>query len=140
MNTLIPLVLLGGMLSVAVYHEMLSRRIPNWLTFPGMILGLSASWLFGGIPGVIASAGGLLTGMAAFIVFYLFGGVGGGDVKLMAAIGAVMGWRVVLPTIFWVAIIGGLISMVALIRGQRGVPYGLAIAAGTWIAIIVTLT
>ncbi len=77
------------MLAVAVYVELKERRIPNWLTLSGMALGLliaymnhlrwfralwDCSWV-----------------LVISFIFYVFGGVGGGDAKLMGAAGALMG-------------------------------------------------
>jgi prepilin signal peptidase PulO-like enzyme (type II secretory pathway) len=50
---------------------------------------------FDGVPGALFSLGGLVTGLGLFLFFYLSGGIGAGDVKLMAAVGAMVGplWR-----------------------------------------------
>lgn len=76
---------------VAAVHDLLTKKIPNWLTGPGIVLGVLLHLVLGGV----AQAGwsilaGLLAG-ALFLLFFLAGGMGAGDVKLIAAIGCLVG-------------------------------------------------
>lgn len=74
-------------------HDLLTRRIPNWLTFPALLLGVAAQcWLFGWAGGADALLGALL-GFALYFPIHFFGYMGAGDVKLLMAIGACLGWR-----------------------------------------------
>jgi prepilin peptidase CpaA len=85
--------LLGGV------HDLLSKKIPNWLTLPGMVLGIAAqAWFFGGA-GALNGALGLLLGFALFFPMYALGYMGAGDVKLLMAVGAWLGWG----SCLWVA-------------------------------------
>src|ERR1041385_7904954 len=84
------LLVLGLVLIVAVYFEMKERRIPNWLTILGMGLGLLIAYLHS-TAAFWSSVGGLVIGFGFLFIFYVFGGIGGGDVKLMGAAGALMG-------------------------------------------------
>ncbi|MCE9614437.1 MAG: A24 family peptidase [Lentisphaerae bacterium] len=152
------LVVLALLLSVAVYTELTAARIPNWLTLVGLTFGL----LFGALPGGLtleSSFMGLLTGFGVLFIFYVFGGMGGGDVKLMGAVGSLIGYPMIISALVYTAIIGGVmaLSLVAS-RGVTGlcrwaragggaggaaaaqtpapparltVPYALAIASGT---------
>lgn len=87
----IIIVALALLLMMAICTDLLSSRIPNWLTFAAMGVALvSHAWL-GGIPEVIVSLAGLATGFGLFVIPYAFRGIGAGDVKLMAAIGAMLG-------------------------------------------------
>jgi prepilin peptidase CpaA len=82
---------LALLLVIAACTDLVSSRIPNWLTFPAMGGALvSHAWL-GGIPEVFVSLAGLAVGCGLFVIPYAFGGIGAGDVKLMAAIGAMIG-------------------------------------------------
>ena len=162
MPTLLVLALL---LMVAVYVELKENRIPNWLTLSGMALGLLLGYLRGTTV-FWSSLGGLAIGFGFFFVFYVFGGVGGGDVKLMGAAGALMGADLVKPALFYTAVLGAFLAVLIVIWRkdfwvrlglwfrrlafwhQRPdaaaaepapitVPYGLAIAAGCLLAIII---
>ena len=138
-------VFLPILFAFACYGEVRSRRIPNWLTGAGMILGLGAAFIGGGI----------------LLPFCLLGVVGGGDMKLMAATGAIVGYPLVLRVMTDVCLAGGLLAvgimawngillttfanafkiLFGMPKASKGlkrppmVPYGLAIAAGTLYAV-----
>jgi prepilin peptidase CpaA len=82
-----------GLLLVAAVIDVRQRRIPNWLTFGLILSGLARAAAFG-IPGGPANAlAGLLAGAAVPLVLFILGALGGGDVKLLAGIGAWVGPR-----------------------------------------------
>ncbi|MDT8380549.1 MAG: A24 family peptidase, partial [Desulfotignum sp.] len=85
------LVFLGVVLVIAAYTDIASQKIPNVLTFPAMILGVGYHFITYGLPGLTFSLAGLSSGFALLILFYFMGGMGAGDVKLMAVVGAVLG-------------------------------------------------
>src|SRR4051812_12918709 len=78
------------------------RRIPNWLTLAGVLLGLALNtWLYGVFPtkqvqgtwgGLVFAAEGLGFAFAVYLFLYALRAMGAGDVKLMAAVGAMTGW------------------------------------------------
>jgi prepilin peptidase CpaA len=76
---------------VCLVMDVRSRRIPNWLTVPALGLGLLAHTAAGGWQGLQFSILGFATGFAILFVLWLFGGGGGGDVKMMSALGAWLG-------------------------------------------------
>ena len=77
--------------SVAMAIDIKSRRIPNWLTVTAAVSGLLWNLVSAGWAGAIHSVGGFATGFGILLVLWLIGGGGGGDVKLMGAVGAWLG-------------------------------------------------
>jgi prepilin peptidase CpaA len=71
--------------------DLRTRRIPNLLTFGTAATALVFHFVVGGVPGLAASGAGWGVGMAMLIVPYALGGMGAGDVKLLAALGAWIG-------------------------------------------------
>jgi len=84
---------------LAAFFDLRQRRVPNWLTLSAAICGFILNVWFCRLPGLWCSLEGLGIALAIYLPLYLLRGVGGGDVKLMAAIGAIAG------PIYWIAII-----------------------------------
>ena len=87
----VMVVALAVVLVMAVWNDLRSSRIPNWLTFPAMGFALVGHAWLGGTPEAIFGLTGLGAGMGLFLIPYMSKGIGAGDVKLMAAIGAIVG-------------------------------------------------
>jgi prepilin peptidase CpaA len=103
---------------VAVAWDLKTRRIPNALTFGAALAAVLVHGYAGGAAGAGLSLGGWLVGAAFFLPFFALGGMGGGDVKLLAALGAWLGPS----TIVWVALYssiagGGMALAVAAFSG-----------------------
>ena len=78
-------------LGIAVLSDLQDRRIPNQLVVFGLLLGLTGqTWLAGG-GGLTVAASGALVGLLCLLPLYISGGLGAGDVKLMAMCGAFLG-------------------------------------------------
>jgi len=84
-------VALAAVLVTAVWSDLRSSRIPNWLTFTAMGIALLGHVWLGGLQGALFSLAGLGAGLGLFVIPYVSKGIGAGDVKLMAAIGAIVG-------------------------------------------------
>ncbi len=84
-------IMLAVLLIVATYTDLRWSRIPNWLTFPAMGLGIVVQAWVGGLSAVLFGLAGLGVGMGLFVFPYAFKAIGAGDVKLMAAIGSMVG-------------------------------------------------
>jgi prepilin peptidase CpaA len=78
-------------LAVATFTDLRSRRIPNWLVVPFLVTGISVSGLLHGWHGLGQSFEGLGLGLLLYGFLFWMGGMGAGDVKLCAAIGAWIG-------------------------------------------------
>lgn len=83
-----------------------------------IVLGLLSNTMFSGFQGFINSLIGTLIGLAIFFPLFYFKKMGAGDIKLLAAIGAIKGYIFVLWVVFYGAIVGGIISLVLLLRNQ----------------------
>lgn len=104
--------------ALACVTDLRSARIPNLLTFSA----LAAALLFHGLApsgsGLPAALLGVLAGLLVFFPFFALGAMGAGDVKLMAALGAWIGWQPVLQVALYGAIAGGVLALVlAMWRG-----------------------
>lgn len=155
----------AAVLVIATFTDVRSRRIPNWLVLPFLALGILASaWLYGW-HGVLLSLEGAGLGLLIYGVLFWMGGMGAGDVKLCAAIGAWIGPNQLLIALIFTALIGGVMALVwaawggflkelfqqasdlAFVAKERGeavlsnplrrkMPYAPAIAIGTLISFI----
>ena len=77
--------------AVAMGWDLRTRRIPNGLNVASLALALAVHAGFGGWNGLLFALGGFATGFGILFVLWLMGGGGGGDVKLMGAVGAWLG-------------------------------------------------
>ncbi len=107
---LIPLAIIVG------YYDVRYRRIPNAFVLAALASGLAMNGIFGGLQGVVASLGGCALAFVLMFTLHIFGAMGAGDVKLFAAIGAVTGAQLVVPTFLVVVLTGGLLAIVSTIR------------------------
>jgi len=98
----------------ASVEDLAKRRISNWIPLAAAVAGLAIHTYGNGWKGAASAALGLVAGFCVFLVFYLLGGMGGGDVKLMAGFGAIVGIERLLPAALWTAGIGGLMACAAL--------------------------
>jgi prepilin peptidase CpaA len=104
---------------VAIISDLARGRIYNWLTLPALIAGLGASLGFAGFPGLASGLLGAVAGLALFGWMFAIGMTGGGDVKLLMALGAWGGLEFTLKTAFFSVILGGAMALVILaVRGR----------------------
>ena len=104
---------------VGAIIDIQQHRIPNWLTYPGMVLGFGLrtvlfgkeGFLIGLKEGLLKGLGGWLLGGGVMFLFYMVRAMGAGDVKLMAAIGAMVGPGQVTEVLLATAIFGGLLAI-----------------------------
>lgn len=146
----------------AIVEDLRHRRIPNWISSLAFIAGVGLQSFLHGWRGTGSALLGTITGFSVFLIFYLLGGMGGGDVKLMAGFGALLGVRKLLEAAVWTAACGGILALCLIAasairalwmrsRAHRNpaysfqsgaptrteyMPYAPAIAAGVWLSLV----
>ncbi len=110
-----------GVALIACVTDVKSRRIPNVLTLGGAVAALVFHAVTAGGAGIGEAVVGWLVGTAVFLPFFLLGGMGAGDVKLMAALGAWLGPAEALAIAIYASLAGGVLALgVALAKGYLG--------------------
>lgn len=148
----------------AIVDDVTRRKIANWIPCSAFAAGLILQTIQGGWRGAGAALAGTAAGAGVFLIFYLMGGMGGGDVKLMAGFGAVLGVQRLLEAALWTAGCGGLMAALVIVAGYirniwssrnsakvetagagteskrklkaDSIPYAPAIAAGVWLSLV----
>src|ERR1041384_8141964 len=101
------------------YYDVCYRRIPNLFVLATLASGILINTFLGGLNGALTSLGGCFIGFTLMFVLHVFGAMGAGDVKLFAAIGALTGAHLVLPTFLIVALTGGILGVVSMLRAGQ---------------------
>jgi prepilin peptidase CpaA len=154
---------LAGAVGIAACIDDLRRRqISNWIPGSAFASGLVLQTVQHGWRGTGSALLGTLAGAGVFLIFYLLGGMGGGDVKLMAGFGALLGAKRLFEAALWTAGCGGVLALAVIATGlirdfwARGksagnetapasrqqvrradsIPYAPAIAAGVWLSLV----
>ena len=104
------------LVGVAAVVDVRTRRIPNLLTFGGAALGLAVQTFTAGLPGLESSAAGLAVGLGLFLPMFLLGGMGAGDVKLLAAVGAWLGPMGAVWSALFSVMAGGVLAIFVALR------------------------
>ncbi|MGO4272176.1 prepilin peptidase [Paenibacillus sp. TAF58] len=107
-------VMLLTVLIISVISDVKSRKIYNKVIFPGIAAAFSVHAAFGGWNGLGISAAGFFVGLGLLLIPYLLGGMGAGDVKLLALVGAMKGTIFVLMTSMYMALLGGIMALLIL--------------------------
>jgi prepilin peptidase CpaA len=107
------------MLLFCLLTDLRERKIYNVILLPVLFFGLAFNFYTDGFPGLVNSLAGFLTGLSILIIPFAFGGMGAGDVKLLAVIGAVKGPVFILYTALGMALAGGMIALGILIYQRR---------------------
>lgn len=102
---------LAAVVLVAAVTDVFSQRVPNWLSLPATVLALCMRYVIGGPTEVFWGLAGWLTGFALLIGFYAKGGMGAGDVKLLAAVGAFTGPQRILWISAYTGVLGGVYAL-----------------------------
>ncbi|WP_370279038.1 prepilin peptidase [Pontibacterium sp.] len=106
-------------LVIAVISDLRRHRIPNWLTFWTLLGGLMLQFAFIGYDGLLSGLAGAGMGLVLLIPFYLLGGMGAGDVKMMAAVGTLLGYQsVMLAAAFSICLAGAYAIFLVTYKGE----------------------
>src|ERR1051325_3762043 len=114
-QTIAIAILFVPMAILITYMDVRYRRIPNELVLLTFTGGLALNTIFYGSHGFLTSMGGFAFAFGVMFFLHAFGTLGAGDVKLFAAIGAIIGVALVLPTLVVVAVTGGVFAIVKMI-------------------------
>jgi len=101
---------------IAAFFDWYKGRIPNWLTFSMVVLGILVNSVFYGVSGFQQSLVGFACGILFLFIPFAVGGVGGGDVKLMGAIGSLVGPGLIFQIFLVSAVFGGIFSLAAMVK------------------------
>lgn len=115
--------------------------IPDKISLPGIVVGFIASFFlpltwYDSLLGILIGGGIILA--VGYVGKWVFKkeAMGGGDVKLMAMIGAFLGWKLVLLTLFFASVVGAVIGVVfKLVTGKEYIPFGPFLSLGALLAL-----
>lgn len=111
--------LVSAMLIWAAYIDGKQLRVPNWMTFPMVLSGLAYNGWAAGWSGFETAVVGMVVGLLCLLPLYAVGGMGAGDVKLMAGIGSWLGGPITFYAFCVSAVIGALMAVWMAYRGGR---------------------
>lgn len=109
------IILLVIAMTIAVIEDLKYQKIPNLVTFPTMAIAVAYYSLINGHEGFLFSFSGLILGIVFFIVPYIMGGMGAGDVKLMGVTGAIFGPKGIIIASIMVILIGGIYGLIIMV-------------------------
>jgi prepilin peptidase CpaA len=154
MTTQVWIAVLVGL--AATVDDLARRQIANWI--PAAALAGGFGWQIGqdGWMGAVHALAGAAAGFAVFLAFYLLGGMGGGDVKLMTGFGALLGTGRLIEAALWTAGVGGVLALGVVAyqtvrrrfrsgnrietaeekERQGSIPYAPAITLGVWLSLV----
>jgi prepilin peptidase CpaA len=101
-------------LGTAIASDLRWRTIPDWLTGTAVLGGLGFHTMMSQFAGLVFSLEGATVGLGLFIIFYMCGWMGAGDVKLFAAVGSFLGPAQTISAAIVIALIGGLLAILVL--------------------------
>ncbi len=113
-------VILVTLVLIAAVYDVRYRRIPNWLTVSGVLVGIALNtFLYPLWPGLRTALLGFAAGFGVYFVLYALHAMGAGDAKLMAGVGALVGWKDWFGIFILTAILGGVIALIVVLSRKR---------------------
>lgn len=105
--------------AIAGFTDWRSRRIPNWLTISGALLGIAVNAAVRGWAGVVGSLLGAALGLAVLLPFVLARSLGAGDWKLVGALGAFFGPQQLMVVLFATILVAGAMALILIVWKRR---------------------
>ena len=112
----VKLIVLIPLAASVIYNDVRFRRIPNVLVLTALIAGLSINSFFGGLHGLANSGLGFAIAFIPMLLLHIFGAMGAGDVKLMGAVGSILGVGLMPITLILVVMVGGVLAVYTMLR------------------------
>ena len=112
----IKLAVLIPLAATVIYHDLKYRRIPNMVVLSALVAGLAINTVFGGLSGLGNSALGFAVAFIPMLLLHIFGAMGAGDVKLMGAVGSILGVGLMPVTLVLVVMVGGVLAVYTTLR------------------------
>lgn len=106
-------------LVICFITDMKYQKIYNKVIFPTLVTALSLQLILNGFSGLKLSLLGFVVGFSILLIPYFLGGIGAGDVKLLALIGAIKGSIFALNTALYMAVIGGIIALIIILSHKE---------------------
>ena len=125
LSNLFFVALVMALTTTALVSDLRTRRLPNWLTVSGLAAAVILHTVMSGFAGLGFALFGFVTGFSLLLVLWLIGGAGGGDVKLMGAVGAWLGASLTLRVFLVSTALAALVTAALLLAGtlSRGFGY-----------------
>ena len=137
--------LFSAALLAIIFIDWKHQIIPDLISLPGIAIGFALAFLNPGLSwqdsalGLVAGGGFFYAIAASYYLFAKRAGMGGGDIKLLAMIGAFLGWRALPFVVFSSSLLGTVVGLGAMIKQKKGgktvIPYGPFLAVGSLLYI-----
>lgn len=119
-----------SLLCAGTVTDLKRREVPDAVPFALLVVAIAAKGLGWAELSWSSVLGGWALGLGLGALLFWLGALGGGDVKVLASVGAASGVTALGPVLFYTALAGGTLALVATLRGVRELPYMPAITAG----------
>jgi Flp pilus assembly protein protease CpaA len=126
-----------GLLALGTLCDLRRREIPDAIPLALLAISIGAAAFGWSSHEWLSLVLGLVLGFTLGALLWSRGGLGGGDVKVLAALGALVGPRALFSLLLYVALVGAALAVVAVWRGQREIAYAPAIAGGFLIFLVI---
>lgn len=112
---------ISALLILALVSDLRTYRIKNSITYSFMLVGLAVNLALNGLSGVLFSLQGIMLPVVGLILLYMMRIIGAGDIKLLSALGAVMGAGFILNAAIYSFVSGGVIAAMLIIMRRNGI-------------------